>query len=266
MAITAASLTSGSDETDATSYATASITPTANHLVLAAIAVESAGAQEIPTLSGCSLTWVQVGTIDGGVATQRLTVFRALGASPTTGVLTVAISATQVRCKWSVVEFADIDTSGTDGSGAVVQFKAATGTGTAGAADFDAAFGDAVNNATYSALFTGVSVGGITPDTNYTELHEVSLTGLLETMWILGEDQTPAPTWGTSRLWTQVVVEIKATGAATQNLTGTLFTKAPTFPTGVLTLGAAPTPPSPSTGGNRMGGTGAIRKPPRTGR
>lgn len=56
-----------------------------------------------------------------------------------------------------------------------------------------------------------------------------------------------------------------AEGAATQNLIGTLFTKAPTFSTGVLTQGAPPAPPAPSgSDSNRMGGTGAIRKPPRT--
>lgn len=62
-----------------------------------------------------------------------------------------------------------------------------------------------------------------------------------------------------------VAFEEIAEGPAAQNLTGTLFTKAPTFPLGVLTLGVAPPgpTPTPSTDGNRMGGTGAIRKPPR---
>lgn len=48
-----------------------------------------------------------------------------------------------------------------------------------------------------------------------------------------------------------------------QNLTGTLFQRAPTFPLGVLTLGAAPPAPAPVGGSNRMGGNKAIRKPPR---
>lgn len=45
-----------------------------------------------------------------------------------------------------------------------------------------------------------------------------------------------------------------------QTLTGVLFQKAPTFFQGVLTGGAIAVAPS---GGNRMGGSGAIRKPPR---
>lgn len=48
-----------------------------------------------------------------------------------------------------------------------------------------------------------------------------------------------------------------------QTLTGTLFQRAPTFPLGVLTLGAAPPSPSPSGDSYRMGGNKAIRKPPR---
>lgn len=63
-------------------------------------------------------------------------------------------------------------------------------------------------------------------------------------------------------VWVAQTVAVRPAAAA-QTLTGALFTRAPNFPLGVLTLGAAPVPPSPSTGGNRMGGSGAIRKPPR---
>lgn len=52
--------------------------------------------------------------------------------------------------------------------------------------------------------------------------------------------------------------------ASSQTLTGALFSRTPTFPVGVLTLGAAPSPsPTPSGDSNRMGGNKAIRKPPR---
>lgn len=52
--------------------------------------------------------------------------------------------------------------------------------------------------------------------------------------------------------------------AVAQTLTGTLFSRAPTFPLGVLTQGAAPPSPTPSNGdSNRMAGNKAIRKPPR---
>lgn len=244
MAIAATSLEGAASASNASSYATGSITPTANRLVLAAVSNfrGGSGAIEIPTLTGNGLTWVQVATVQSANANlgRRVTVFRAMGASPSAGAVTIDFAgATQSNCAWSIIEFSDIDTSGTDGSGAVVQSKTASNTtGTAGTADFDAAFGDAVNNATYSALTMG---GGgtdvITHEAGFTELHEVQPTGeaqRLHSMWRLAEDQTPAPTWVNSLHWAQVAIEIKAAGAGPQTLTGTLFTKAATFPTGVV--------------------------------
>lgn len=52
--------------------------------------------------------------------------------------------------------------------------------------------------------------------------------------------------------------------ASAQTLTGALFASTATFSVGVLSQSAPPAPSAPSTGGNRMGGTGAIRKPPRS--
>lgn len=263
MAITAALLTASGDATDLAAYATASITPTANRLVLAAVFNEGAGVDETPTLTGNGLTWVQIVTFEDGGANNRFTVFRAMGAAPSAGAVTIDFGGlTQTRCGWSIIEFAAVDTSGTNGSGAVVQSKTATGTGTTSTADFDAAFGDAVNNATYSALVhRNAQVTAV--EGSFVELSDViTETIALQVMWLLGEDQNPAPTWTGSVIFLQVIAEIKA--ATTQNLTGTLFTKAPTFPQGVLTQGAAPPSPSPSTGdSNRMGGNKAIRKPPR---
>ena len=80
------SLTSGSSATDATSYATASITPTANKLVLLAVFNRvAAGTANAPTATGCGLTWVQVATSLGTTALRRLTLFRALGSAPSAG-------------------------------------------------------------------------------------------------------------------------------------------------------------------------------------
>lgn len=314
MAITAALLTSSTDATDLSTYVTASITPTANRLVLAAVMSEGTAAEEIPAVTGNGLTWVEVLSIADAGPTNRLTVFRALGASPTAGAVTFAFGATQTRCAWSIVEFASVDTSGTNGSGAVVQSKSATGMATAANADFDAAFGDAVNNATYSANVHR-NANDTLVEGSFTELSDVNVeTVSLQVMWLLGEEQTPAPSWTTSALFNQVIIEVKAGSAADQNLTGALFASTATFPTGALTQSSATTVTASGTtvtittagtvtirdsannivysggsatitlpsgsytwtstdsgsgaftvggGGNRMGGSGAIRKPPR---
>lgn len=220
MAIAPTALAGAGDQSNASSYATASITPTANCLIEATITNRRASAVATPTLSGNGLTWVQVDTVDvtaAGVA--RITVFRAMGASPSAGVVTIDFGgSTQINCCHSIVEYAGVDTSGTNGSGAVVQSKTATGTGTVGTADFDAAFGDAVNNATSDAIMF-LTGGGATvaPEAGFTELHDVNAAtenNRLQTAWRLGEDQTPAPTSSASVGWGQIVLEIKAAGGA----------------------------------------------------
>lgn len=128
MAITVTHLTSGGSTTNAKSYDTASITPTANRLVLAFVslgdAAENAGLPD--GLSGCGLTWVEVDRRDDWTTgTYRTTaVYRAMGASPTTGAVTIDMTVSDLQqnaCVWSIFEVAGVDTSGTNGSGAIVQ-------------------------------------------------------------------------------------------------------------------------------------------------
>lgn len=71
-------------------------------------------------------------------------------------------------------------------------------------------------------------------------------------------------TWtqGTSAALCNLMIALRPP-AVDQTLTGTLFSSTATFFAGTLIQGAAPPSPTPSTGGNRMGGSGAIRKPPR---
>jgi hypothetical protein len=227
MAINLTSLTGSGSGANATSYATASITPTANRLILAAVCSSGANTLFAPTLTGNGLTWVHIAGTESGDSNSdvRVDVFRAMGASPSAGAVTIDYAGvTMSRCNWSIIETPDIDTAGTNGSGAIVQSKtAAATTGTAGTADFDAAFGDGTNNATYSAIGNRNSAEAITPEAGFTELHDVgNESQMLETMWRLGEDQTPAPTWTTSARWAQVAIEIKAAAG------GTLFTISPT--------------------------------------
>ena len=127
-AITAADLTRGGSNLAATSYTTASITPSSNNLVLAWVTnSKTTTAPDNTTLSGNGLTWVRVATVTWGTSTsvsprRRTTLFRAMGAAPTSGTVTIAFGgASQTGCLWSIQQFAGVSTSGTDGSGAVVQ-------------------------------------------------------------------------------------------------------------------------------------------------
>lgn len=127
MAITCTRLTRGTDFS--APFQTASVSPGANKLLLLGVQVyRSVGTPATPTASGNGLTWVQVGSTVLYRSDSRLALFRAMGASPSSGVITItAASSDQVL--WSLHEIDGVDTGGTNGSAAVVQSDTATGTG-----------------------------------------------------------------------------------------------------------------------------------------
>src|SRR5882672_10399835 len=106
MAITGSNLTSGAG-TAATSFATASITPTSKALVLVAVSQHAASAPASPTVSGNSLTYVQVDAVNYDVTGNwRTTLFRALGTSPSAGTITIDFAGvSQTAVVWSVDQF-----------------------------------------------------------------------------------------------------------------------------------------------------------------
>jgi hypothetical protein len=127
MAINISNVTLGTTSTTVSSTTTASITPAANNLVLVSVASALSGTIQPnqPTLSGNSLTYVAVGssyygTTGGG--RRYFTLFRALGASPTAGAITIDFAAqNQVQIMWSVDQASGIDTTGVNGANAIVQ-------------------------------------------------------------------------------------------------------------------------------------------------
>src|SRR5712692_2445332 len=143
-AVTATHLTSG--QTSGTSATTASISPGANQLILAWVGLTgdppSAGN---PTLTGNGLTWVQVGTISFSSRPNGLYLFRAMGAAPTAGSVTINIGTSQDFIGWTITQFSGVDTSGTNGSGAVVQSATNNGASVSALTVTLAAFGSPSN-------------------------------------------------------------------------------------------------------------------------
>ena len=127
-------------------YTTASIAPGANRLVLLWVNDRGTGNPTVTSVAGNGLTWVQVNTLTFG-SNGRLTLYRAMGAAPTAGTVTITFSGTIARACWSIVEYDGVDTSGTDGSGAVVQSVTGTAASTSLTVTL-AAFADANNVAT----------------------------------------------------------------------------------------------------------------------
>lgn len=162
MALAFSNLTTGADIDGGSSSTTASVSPTSNALVLLAVDQRTGITADPnqPTATGNGLTWELVGTIvydTTSSSRKRVTVLRALGASPSAGAITVDFGGqANTDVHWTVDQFTGVDTGGTNGSAAIVQAVTAKDeTGSASSLTVTlAAFGSA-NNATYGGF--GVS-------------------------------------------------------------------------------------------------------------
>lgn len=217
MTITENPLTSLADSTNAASYATPSVTPGANRLILVAVENNRIGGATTPTLSGNGLTWVAIDNQPFSATNNYLiTLFRSMGASPSTGAITADFGGVnQTGCAISVAEFDGVDTSGTNGSGAVVQSAKNSGLLVASLTVTLAAFGD-VNNGAYSCFGANIT-GGIAPDTGWSEIHDVTYTipnTELETQWRNDNDTTAVGTPAVGADMGGIAIEIKAAAVA----------------------------------------------------
>jgi hypothetical protein len=159
MAVTTAHLTGGTDTDGNSTASTASVTPTSNNLVFLTVSSRTGITADpnTPTATGNGLTWVLVKTVvfdTTGSSRRKVSVLRALGASPSAGAIAIDFGGqAQTDVLWEVDQFSGVDTTGTNGSGAVVQSVSAideTGSVTTLTVTL-AAFGS-VNNATFGAF------------------------------------------------------------------------------------------------------------------
>lgn len=207
--VTPTVLTSGSSTTDGSSIATASVSPTANRVVYAAI-VHQVASVTTPTLTGAGMTWVQEETTTFATS-RRITVFRALSASPGSGALTFDFGGqSQASFVWSVVECSGVDTSGANGAGATIQSVAAvTASGSTSATSTLAALEHANN---VHLCFVGLATfGTVTPDADFVELSDnnVDTSNLtLEVEW--AANQTDCTSTFGSTIAATVSLEVKS--------------------------------------------------------
>lgn len=229
-AITQTALTSGSSGTNATSVATASISPTANRLVVVKVfggAVTPANATDPSSVAGAGLTFVKLvsrnNTTSFGL---NVSMWYAMSASPGSGAVTVTYPNSQDLFIWSVSEYAGVNTTGVNGANAIVAANIATNqdlTGTAATitATLPNAFGSA-NNGVISALVWGITTptpATCTPDTGWTEEHDLGLLSgtisfALETQWRASNDSTAAGTWSANGAMQIVAAELVAATVA----------------------------------------------------
>lgn len=220
-AVSCSVLTAGSSTANATSYATASVSPGANRLVLAASAQtrnasSACAANDVESVTGNGLTWVLVNRqcfSDGVSPTHTVETWRSMGASPSSGAVTIATGGdTQLHMAWAIVECDGVDTSGTNGSGAVVQSainKVEPGTSLTATLG---AFGSA-GNATLG-VFANSTNQAITAGSGFTELTEQQVSeGLtLQVEWKSTNDTSVDASFSSIDAGA-VAIEIKAATA-----------------------------------------------------
>lgn len=100
-----------------TSIALTSWTPGANELVLVGVALRDETISV--SVSGNSLTFVEIADVDNVQSQCGVHLFRALGASPTAGPITVTLTGNSKPAAVVAARFSGVDTSGTNGSGAI---------------------------------------------------------------------------------------------------------------------------------------------------
>lgn len=219
--VTATALTSGTDTDGNSSATTTSITPSANKLILLAVSSRTAitANPNQPTVSGNGLTWVLVNDViwDGTSSSRkRLSVYRAMGASPTAGAITIDWGGqNQTHINFNVEEFGNVDQGGTNGSGAIVQAVNSndqTQTTFTSLATL-AAFSN-TNNATYGAHVADFEPEGITVGSGFTQLnYTLTASNLgLATQWKNTNDTSVDLVFinDTTPFWGVVAIEIKS--------------------------------------------------------
>jgi len=180
MALSVNALTSGVDSDNNSSSTTASISPASNALVICDVLnfnSDISAPPATPTVSGNGLTWQQEATVtyldlgSGGIF--RITRFRAMGVSPSSGTVSISCGVAQANITHSIYEISGTDKSGTNGSGAVIQSVTnSTELATSLTATL-AAFGSS-NNMAIGVFGYGGEATDFTVGSGFTQIHETT--------------------------------------------------------------------------------------------
>jgi hypothetical protein len=168
------------------SFTTTSISPSAGKFLLITVMSGTASAvnPNVPTLSGCGLTFTQVNTYLNVIGlSRRITVFRAVAVSPSSGALTVDFAGqNQVGMTILVSEFSGVDTTGTNGSNGIVQSTSQIVANSATSKSITLSALAKPSNVSFGAILTWGYSTSLTPGSGYTELNEIVNTvgGILQ--------------------------------------------------------------------------------------
>lgn len=186
-AISFTNLTSGGLINSQSSLATSSISPASNKACFATVSSLQNVGSTTPTLTGCGLTWVQVGTYQ--ISQIRITMFIGIGTA-STGALTFDWGGdNQTSFVWTVDQ---ADNAATTGLTSVIQNASANINGAISSPITItlAAFANS-NNAAYGVFCSFTNVTSITAGSGFTELSNNIVSGGLvaeEAEWKLNDN------------------------------------------------------------------------------
>lgn len=225
MAVAATNLTTVAAGLSAASYTTGSTSPGANNLELLSVYSIAAATPNIPTITWNGATWTQVATQIDSSSLRRITLFRSLTASPTSGTGTIAFGGqTQMGVCWSYIECTGMNTSGTNGAGAIVQSVTNNTAGNATSLTVTLAAFSSASNATFGAFGIPLNTASQpTAGSGFTRLgqaNQASTNTAIGTEFNSGNDTTVDMTSGAASIpWVGIAVEIKVAGAVTPTVT-----------------------------------------------
>ncbi|HEY7480636.1 MAG TPA: galactose oxidase-like domain-containing protein [Gemmatimonadales bacterium] len=203
--ITHTLLTAGKDTVNQKIYTTASISPAPNTLVTLAVVGHRNPAAPSPTVTGGGMAaWDEVATVTFdtiSVPAKRLTIYRAMSASPGSGPITISFSQTVSNALWIVSQWNGVDPSGENGAGAIVQTGSARADAGTSLAVTLAPFAHA-NNVAYGAFGVKKNALAVTPGAGFTEISEQpsgeNTTSDLQAEWATN-DNTIDASWATTK-------------------------------------------------------------------
>lgn len=199
-AVTQTLLTSGTNGVNSDLYTTASISPAPNALVLLAVmGHRSYGANPSPIVTGGGMTtWEVVATVTFdpvGTPLKRLTLYRAMSASPGSGPITIDFDGAVSNAQWIVTQWEGADVTGANGAGAVVQSGAIGADAVSGLEVALAPFASA-NSIAYGVFGVRSSVVAVAPGSGFTEITEhpsaESPPSSLQAEWALNDNTVDA--------------------------------------------------------------------------
>ena len=181
--ITYTAHTSGSSSTDGTTFTTAAVTPGNNALMyVAVLSMRTTSGVESPTVTGTGITYDLVTYKDVQSGTQRLSIYRAMVSSGTASAISIVHTVSHESCAWAVLQYNNVNTSGTNGSGAIVQWASS---GTASGTSLEVALSALEESGNRTVVAVGLSTNAsVTPSASFTERTDnavASNNGTLET-------------------------------------------------------------------------------------